>query len=73
MAALRREDIEKLPVEERLRIIDQLWESIREDPENLPLTEPQRMELDRSLKAYESDPGKVKDLEEVLANLRLRS
>ena len=73
MAALRREDIEKLPVEERLRIIEEVWESIRENPDSLPLTDPQRTELDRSIRAYEADPGAVRDLDEILADLRRRA
>ena len=50
------EDLLNLSVEERLRLVDDLWESIRENPESLPLTDDQRKELDRRLKEHRSDP-----------------
>lgn len=38
-------DIEKMSPEERLRLIEVLWESLRRRPETLPLTEAQRAGL----------------------------
>ena len=46
----------ELPVEERLKLLEALWESIAELPEALELTEAQKQELDRRLAAYEQDP-----------------
>jgi putative addiction module component (TIGR02574 family) len=37
----------QLSVRERLRVVEEVWESIREDPDTLPLTDAQRAELDR--------------------------
>lgn len=43
-------DIERLSRNERLELIEALWESISDsDRDNLPLTEAQRDELDRRL------------------------
>lgn len=70
MVALRREDIEKLPVEERLQLIEEVWETIRENPDALPLTDAQRAELDRRLAAHDADPRAARDLDEVLTDLR---
>jgi putative addiction module component (TIGR02574 family) len=70
MTALRRDEIDKLPVEERLRLVEDIWESIREHPEALPLTDAQREELDRRLSAHEADPGAAEDLESVLSRIR---
>lgn len=50
-------DIEKPAPEERLRLIGELWESLRSTPEAVPLTAPQRAELDRRLD--ELDRGDV--------------
>ena len=47
-------DIEKLAPEERLHLIEDLWESLRAQPESVPLTEPQREVLDRRLDELES-------------------
>jgi len=42
-------DIEKLAPVARLHLIEDLWESLRAQPESVPLTEPQRDLLDRRL------------------------
>ena len=52
-------DIEKLAPEERLHLIEDLWESLRAQPESVPLTEPQREVLDRRLDELESGGAAV--------------
>ncbi|MDA2930031.1 addiction module protein [Acidobacteria bacterium AH-259-O06] len=42
-------DIGKLSAEEKLRLIEELWESLRQVPEAIPFTDSQRQELDRRL------------------------
>ena len=42
-------DIEKLNVEERLRLIEALWDSLSSDPSRVPVTQAQKEELDRRL------------------------
>jgi len=42
-------DIETLSPEERLRLLEELWDSLASSPDAVPLTEPQRKELDRRL------------------------
>jgi putative addiction module component (TIGR02574 family) len=56
MAAISLDDIRKLSVAERLRLVDEIWETIVANPEALPVTEAQRRELDRRLKAHAEDP-----------------
>jgi putative addiction module component (TIGR02574 family) len=46
MAAI---DIASLSSEERLQLLEDLWESLAATPEAIPLTNPQRQELDRRL------------------------
>jgi len=41
--------IETLTPEERLQLLERLWDSLSVTPANVPLTEPQRAELDRRL------------------------
>lgn len=52
--------LHELPLEERLRLVRDLWDSIAADQYALPLTSEQRAELDRRLDAYEVDrlPGR---------------
>ena len=51
----------ELPVTERIRIVEDLWDSIAADQQALPLTAEQRAELDQRLDAYEADgnPGRL--------------
>jgi len=46
----------QLPIEERLRLVEALWDSISEFPEALQLSVAQKQELDRRLAAYERNP-----------------
>ncbi len=54
--AVKLSELLELPVEERLKLIEALWESVAERPEALELTAAQKQELDRRLAAYERDP-----------------
>ena len=47
--------LQELPVEERIKLVEDLWDSIAADQQILPLTAEQRDELDRRLDAYETD------------------
>lgn len=47
--------LQELPVEERIRVVEDLWDSIAVDQKALPLTTSQKAELDRRLDAYEID------------------
>jgi len=65
-------NISELTPEERLRLIGQLWDSLSEKPEDLPLTNAQREELDRRLDDLESKGAEGIPWEEVLRRLRNR-
>ena len=41
-----------LPLDERLRLVEDLWDSIASEAEALPLTPAQREELDQRLDAW---------------------
>jgi putative addiction module component (TIGR02574 family) len=47
--------LQQLPVEERIKLVENLWDSIAADQQALRLTAEQRAELDRRLDAYEID------------------
>ncbi len=61
-----------LPVEERLQLIETIWDSIAADPSSVPLTDAQREELDRRLDDLERDGPSGLPAEEVLAKLTPR-
>lgn len=49
-------EIFELPAEERIELAQQLWDSVIEHPEALPLTDAQREELDRRWHAFQANP-----------------
>ena len=61
-------DIKRMSVDERLALIEQLWDSL--DPEDVPLTDEERAELDRRLDEMENDPERGIPWEEVLRQIR---
>lgn len=61
-----------LPVEQRIQLVEDLWDSIAVDQESLPLTEDQRAELDRRLDSYEVDGDTGRSAGIALADIRKR-
>jgi putative addiction module component (TIGR02574 family) len=59
-----------LTVEQRLELIGELWDSIPDSPDDLPLPEWHREELKRRLAAADSDPDAAITWEEVRKRLR---
>jgi putative addiction module component (TIGR02574 family) len=57
--------IDRLPVEERLALVEDIWDSIAADSAALPLTDAQRAELDRRLAEHETNPDDVVPWEEL--------
>ena len=57
--------IEQLSLTERLQLVEQIWDSIAEQPTALPLTDAQRAELDRRLAADDESPEEGLTWEEV--------
>lgn len=48
-------DVGKLSPEERLQLIDEIWDSLSTDPASIPVTDAQREELDRRLDDLDRD------------------
>jgi putative addiction module component (TIGR02574 family) len=66
-------DIASLSSEERLRLLEQLWESLSATPEAIPLTSAQREELDRRLDELDRDGPAGIPWDEVLRWIRSRA
>lgn len=71
-ATLKSLGIDRLSVEERLALVEALWDSIAEDGDAIPLTDAQRAELDRRLAAHEAQPDDVVPWDEVRASITAR-
>lgn len=65
-------DIRKIPVDERIRLVEDLWDSIAADQHVLALTPEQQVELDKRLDAYEADKNPGRSAEEVIEDIRKR-
>jgi putative addiction module component (TIGR02574 family) len=63
-------DIKDLTLEERLALLEEIWESLQ--PEDLPVTDAQRAELDRRLDDLEHDQALGIPWEDVLRQIRER-
>jgi putative addiction module component (TIGR02574 family) len=64
--------IDQLSVAQRILLVEEIWESIAEQDEEIPLTEAQRLDLQSRIAAYEANPKAGSSWEEVKARLRGR-
>lgn len=64
--------LRNLPIEQRLHLVEDLWDSIAADQSALPLQDAQRIELDHRLDAYVTDGNPGQPAEAVLQDIRKR-
>ena len=62
-------DISELSIAERIQLAEDLWDSILEQQEQLPLSPAQQQELDRRLENYKKNPTNGSSWEEVKKRL----
>jgi putative addiction module component (TIGR02574 family) len=62
--------LRNLPIDERIRLVQDLWDSISADQNQLSLTDEQKEELDRRIDAFEADKNKGRLAKDVLADVR---
>lgn len=65
-----KDDFRKLPLEERIQLVEDLWDSIAADQNLLPLTPEERAEVDRRLDAYRADGNPGRLAEDVIADIK---
>lgn len=64
--------LKNLSIDQRLQIVEDIWDSIAAEQQSLPLTQEQKIELDRRLDAFELDGENGRLAEDVLAGIRQR-
>lgn len=64
-------DIQRMSPQERLKLIEDLWESLQADPDTLQLPESHRAELDRRIEDMDKNPADSLPWEDVQQHLRL--
>ncbi|MFQ5807625.1 MAG: addiction module protein [Phycisphaerae bacterium] len=65
-------NIASLTPEERLSLLEELWNSLAAKPDAIPLTDAQRAELDRRLDELEAEGPVGIPWDEVLSRIRSR-
>ncbi|HZR03689.1 MAG TPA: addiction module protein [Burkholderiales bacterium] len=63
-------EILKLPVEERMRLIELIWESLSANPSSLPLSDAHLATLNERLAEHERDPEDILTIDEALSEVR---
>ena len=66
------QSLRDLTIEQRLQIVEDLWDSIAEDQQALVLTGEQRKELDRRLESFQLDGAQGRPAEVVIDEIRKR-
>ena len=59
-----------LPINERVQLVEDIWDSIAADQSALPITESQRKELDKRLDTFESDGLIGREASEAIAAIK---
>jgi putative addiction module component (TIGR02574 family) len=57
MKPITLDEVLPLPIPDRIRVVEAIWNSIADTPQAVDLTDEQKAELDRRLEALENDPG----------------
>ena len=63
-------DIAELSVAERIQLVEDLWDSLAVNPDDLPVTQAHRDELDRRLQAHRDSPGEGASWAQVKAGIK---
>jgi len=62
--------LQQLTVNERIKLVEDIWDSIAADQGVLPITADQRIELDRRLNAYTVDKNRGRPAADAVRNIR---
>ncbi|MBI1913566.1 MAG: addiction module protein [Planctomycetes bacterium] len=62
--------IDRLSVEDRIALVQEIWDSIAATPEHVPLTEAEKQLLDRRLADLDANPNNVLTWEEIKSRVR---
>lgn len=54
---LSMDEIFALPPDERIRLVEAIWDSIAAEPEAVPVTDAQKREIQARLEEYRRDPS----------------
>lgn len=67
-ASVKSLGIDRLPIEERLALVEEIWDSIAADSSAVPLTDAQRAELGKRIADDDANPHDVVSWDQVKAS-----
>ena len=70
-ATIKSLGIDQLSVAERLLLVEEIWDSIADEAERVPITDAQQTDLERRVAVYEANRKVGSSWEEVKARLRV--
>jgi putative addiction module component (TIGR02574 family) len=70
---IKAKDILGLPVDQRLELVEEIWDSLAADASAVPIAGWHQAELQRRLARHKADPGDVETWGEVRAQLAGRA
>jgi putative addiction module component (TIGR02574 family) len=65
MARPEMSELLELPIGERVKLVQELWDGIAVSQDSYPISEAEREELERRLEAYDRDPDAGSSWDEV--------
>jgi len=71
MSSINKAEILELSISERILLVEDIWDSIAEAPDELAISDNQKTELNARLEAYHKNPSEGSPWTEV--SLRLRN
>jgi putative addiction module component (TIGR02574 family) len=66
-------DLTQLSLAERIQLVEDLWDTIAATPDEVPVTDAQKAELDRRLAQYQASPADGRSWAEMKAALLRRA
>jgi putative addiction module component (TIGR02574 family) len=67
-ATIKSLGIDRLPIDERLALVEEIWNSIAADSDAIPLTQPQRIELQERIREDDARPDDISGWKHVKAS-----
>ena len=71
-ASVKSLGIDRLPIDEQLTLVEEIWDSIAADTGAVPLTDAQRIELEKRIAEDDARPDDVTPWEQVKASTLAR-
>lgn len=68
---IKAKDILGLPVEDRLRLVEDIWDSLAANPSAVPAPDWHLSELDQRVANHKASPGQIEPWKEVRKRLRM--